>query len=438
MALFAMFNEDTKMDRNFLPRIVKFAVICVFFLNGCASVPPKIVNPGAVPPKVNIGPEIQLMTVSAKAVSAVMDMNGKAHILIATSNPRELHYLVISPQGVVQSEIMKKTGSFDHIDLALDGEDRMHAIVDNDHLMLEKGVWSTIRENQCQRFVQGGKDLVCTFTVSGKDVEAPGRWDVYGFASGAGGFVWPWYTIPSKVVLIRKTPTGWSDWMVLDRKTKLGIKNFKAMSDDSGTVHVVYQSEKGGYIAASSDIRTGYTQMAYARLESTVGEFKSDKINKQDAGNSESQKSVAEIHGDVFNLPGSFDFQHYDMAVDPESDIILFAYEDRYAKSYRSCLIRQREIHCGSEFFSGWSYDIYLAAAGDHGFHAIVEGNAGSQGVLYYLDYRNNKWSSPVEIAESLHESGLVKLVSDRSGRALLIWPKKGNALAARWIEPIR
>lgn len=424
------------MNRNFLPRIVKFAVICVFFLNGCASVPPKIVNPGAVPPKVNIGPEIQMMTVSAKAVSAVIDMNGKAHVLIATSNSRELHYLVISPQGVVQSEIMKQTGSFDHIDMAFDGEDRLHAIVDNDHLILEKGVWSKIPENRCQRFVQGGKNLFCTFAVSGKDVEARGRWDIYFFGAGGyggGAFIaWPWYARPSKLILARKTPTGWSDWTVLDRETGLDIQTFKALPDDSGTVHVVYESGRKGYMVYP------YSQLAYTRIESTVGIVKSDKINRQDAGKTESQKSVAEIQGDVFNVPGRFDFQHYDMAVDPETGIVLLAYRDISTDSYHSCLIHKREIDCGSEFLSGLYFGIYLAAAGDHGFHALVEGSARSQALLYYLDYRNNRWSSPIEIAESLPVSELVKLISDRSGRALLIWPKKGKILAARWIEPIR
>jgi hypothetical protein len=437
-----------KMNRHFLPCTINLLVLLCYLITGCATTPQRIVNKDSVPPKVDISPEIELSAASATGVSAVMDMNGTAHILLALSDPHELQYLIINPQGLVHNEIIRKTGSFENLDAAFDRKGRLHAIVDAEHLIYEGGEWRTVPENPCKKFVQGGKDLVCTFTIKGVEVGSPGRWDIYGFGGPGAGCIWPWYTHPVKFVLMRETLSGWSDWTILDRNTKLDLETFKAVSDDYGTVHVVYQSGRGGVIAAGAgSAKTGPSQIGYARLESTSGIWQSDSGDVRDPDHRDPKRIFAETQGDVINLRGFCGLcgDSYDVVVDRETGILLVAYRgnDYDYRSYNSCLIQNGlPIDCKTDFVPGSFIDIYLASGVEHGFHAVVKGVVqGSARTLHYLEYRNNNWSSTVEVGDYVNgwrAWELVKLISDRSGRALLIWPKEGKRLSARWIEPSR
>lgn len=73
--------------------------------------------------------------------------------------------------------------------------------------------------------------------------------------------MWPWHSQSEKLVIARETPTGWTDWTVLDQDSNLDVENFSIAADDVGTIHIVYIQSRLGL-----DERT---EFAYARLEPT-------------------------------------------------------------------------------------------------------------------------------------------------------------------------
>jgi hypothetical protein len=421
-----------------LSKTTKVAILFVFFLFGCAGRGPLVVT-DRPSPDVRLSPEIQLLDVPIERFSAAFDQDGRVHVLAFTSKPHELHHLVIGIEGVLSREVVTSLDSNDHLDIAFDSSGNLHAIVGEDHFVLEEGVWRTLQKHGCIKFIRGGEDLFCLSRVEGKDVGAPGNWDWHFIAGGGYGAAFccliPWHSHPDKLVLARKTPEGWSKLALFDVETKFEIENPSIAADKSGTLHVLYSAGEGGYVRDK--------QCAYLRIEPmTLGES-SESNQSFGSDHGEAPRTLTKVSGRAVTSKG----ECYDIAADPETGAALITirelHRDRY-QSYRyqsySHIVENGKIGPQVPMYN-FDGVIDLEPAGEGRFLAL--GTWLDQGFwvrtwfIYYLEYRNGMWSAPVELGK---EKGIlwlrnVVLLSDLDRRAIALWTDKNDRPVARWIE---
>ena len=418
-------------------RTSRIAILSVLFLFGCAA-------PGRGPlvvtdrpaPDVRLGPEIPLLDVPIQKVSAAIDQDGRVHVLAWGSKPPELHHLVIGIEGVLKREVVTSADSCDHLDIAFDGSGNLHAIVDEDHFVLEDGAWRTLQKHRCVKFIRGGEDLYCFSRVEGKDVGAPGNWDWYFIVGGgygaAGCCLIPWHSHPDKLVLARETPEGWSKLAVLDPETKFEMRYASIVADKSGTLHVLYKTAEGGSLRAE--------QCAYAKIEPVTSKEASESKQSYSTDHEEVPPTFTKVPGQVLvtrRNPSLLSCQ--DIAVDPETGTALIAIMEGYGYGERfqsyTRLIEDGKI--------GWNVLMYdfdgmidVEPGGEGHFLALgVWSDRAKTTYIYYLEYGDGMWSAPVELGNDLDWLGNLVFLSDLDRRAFAIWTQKDGRPVARWIE---
>lgn len=427
-----------------MSRTTKVVILFVFFLFGCASRGPLVVK-DRPSPDVRLSPEIQLLDVPTRRISAAIDQAGRAHVLALTSNPPGLHYLVVGIEGVLHKEVITSVYSYDHLDIAFDGSGNLHAIVNEDHLVLENGRWHTLAKDPCRKLIRGGQDLFCAFQVEGKDIGAPGNWDwYYGAAGGGGGgccWLFPWHSYPDKLVVARKTSTGWSEWTVCDTETKFEIETFSIAADNSGTLHLLYNTGEGG---TNRDY-----QCAYARIQPTTLEEVSEGRQKYRSDLVEVPCTLAKLSGKVITSEGTGGLDCHDIAVDPKTGTALITtseshdphgYYSQYDPRGYSYHPYSRIVEDGKLGPQVPMYDfngvIQVEPAGDGRFLALgVWWDQVNKHFMYYLEYRDGMWSAPVELSKDFNWLGDILFLSDLDRRAFALWTNKDKRPVARWIE---
>jgi len=416
------------MDLDALWRIVKIAILSLLFLCGCASRDPLVVTDRPLP-DARLSPEIQLLDVPIRIISAVIDQDGRAHVLALTSKPPELHYLVVGVEGVLHKEVVTSLDSYDHLEIAFDGSGNLHAIVNEDHFVLENGTWHTLPKDPCRKLIRGGQDLFCAFQVEGKDIDVPGDWDLYIIpVYGPCCLLFPWYSYPDKLVVARKTSAGWSEWTVCDAETKFDIDTFSIASDNSGTVHLLYRVAEGG--------SSREQQCRYARIQPRISEETSENKQVYHSDLVEVPCTLAKLSGQFITTGLMLDCQ--DIAVDPETGTALIIIKKhRYGDwgfprlSHKSYSYIYEDGKFGRPVMM-YDFDrvIHVEPAGDGRFLAL---GVASTHFIYYLEYRDGMWSAPLELGNGRSDN--VVFVSDLNRRALALWTNKDKRPVARWIE---
>lgn len=405
----------------------KIAILSVFLIFGCAGRGPLVVT-DRPSPDVRLSPEIQLLDVPVERLTAAIDQDGRVHILALASKPHELHYLVIGREGVLNREVVTSSDSYDHLDIAFDSSGNLHAIVGEDHFVLEEGVWRTLQKHGCIKFVRGGEDLFCASLVEGKDVGAPGNWDWYTVDNSMLVLCcWiPWHSHPDKLILARETPEGWSKLSLIDAETKSEIENPSIAADNSGALHILYKTREGG---TDRD-----TQCAYMRIEPMTLEKSLESSQTLGSNDEKAARALAKVSGRVIKR-GSWSLDCHDIAVDPETGTALITMSNgSYSFNY---IVEDGKI---SPPVPMYDFDgmIDVEPAGEGRFLAL--GTWWDQGFptgtrfIYYLEYREGMWSAPVELVRD-DRVGNVVLVSDLDRRAFALWTDKDGRPVARWIE---
>ena len=427
------------MNIKVLSRASRSAILFVLFLFGCAA-------PGRGPlvvtdrssPDVRLSPEIQLLDVPIQKIRAAIDQDGRVHALALTSKPPKLYHLVIGIEGVLKREVVTGLDAYDHLDIAFDGSGNLHAIVDEDHFVLEDGAWRTLQKHHCTNLISGGEDLYCTYRVEGKDVGTADNIDWYFIAGGGYGGMGccliPWSHYPDKLVLARKTPEGWSKVALLDVETKFEMRYASIAADKSGTLHVLYKSTEGGSLRDE--------QCAYARIEPMTSKKAFQSKQSYSLDHEGVPRIFAKVSGQVLvtrRNPTLLSCQ--DIAADPETGTALiiimegYGYGERF-QSY-SRIVEDGKI--------GWNVLMYdfdgmidVEAAEEERFLALGvwsdQGSPTKTWFIYYLEYLDGMWSAPVELGKSIR-LGDVVFLSDLKRRAFALWTKKDGSPVARWIE---
>jgi hypothetical protein len=421
------------MNIEALSKATKIVILVVFFLCGCADRGrgPLVITDRPFP-DVHLGPRIQLLDVPVRRISAAIDQDGRIHVLAMASKSPELHHLVIGMEGVVDEEVISNSDSYDYLDVAFDGSGNLHAIVDEDHFVLEKGSWRKLAKDPCVKLIRGGQDLFCLSRAEGEDVGAPGNWDWYfgavgGYPGGVCCWLFPWHSHPDKLVLARKTPDGWSNLALLAAETKFAVMNPSITADKSGTLHVLYKAVKGGSVVEE--------QCAYARIEPMISGKSYETIKSDLSDHEETPRTLARVSGRAVFTTRLSSLECQDIAADPETGTVLITlreyndYGGRLLPYFQCHLVEHGEIvrQIPMYDFDGM---ILVEPGGDGRFLALGVWSA----YLYYIEYRDNMWSVPVELAKDERLDNLV-FVSDLDQHAFALWTDKDGRPIARWIE---
>ena len=425
------------MNIKVLSRTSKITILFVLFFLGCASPGrgPLVVTDRSAP-DVRLSPEIQLLDVPIERLSAAIDQDGRVHALALASKPPELHHLVIGIEGVLNREVVTSSESYDYLDIAFDSSGNLHAIVDEEHLVLEDGVWRTLQRHHCIKFISGEEDLFCAYRVEGKDVGAAADVDWYFIAGGGYGgggcCLIPWPHHPDKLVLARKTPEGWSKLALFDAETKFETRYAAVETDNSGTLHVLYSTEEGGSLRAE--------QCAYARIKPMTPKKVSQRKQSYSADHEEEPRTFAKVSGQVLVTRRNPSFLScQDIAVDPETGTALITIMEGYGYGERFQSY-SRIIEDGKIGRNVLMYDfdgmIDVEPAGEGRFLALgVWSDQANTTYIYYLEYGDRMWSAPVELGKESNRLRKALLLSDLDRRAFALWINKNGRPVGRWIE---
>lgn len=422
----------------------KAAAVATFALGtlllaACAHEPPR---PAGEPIAVELGPVIRLLDVptSNELVQTLIDDAGLGHVVIASPKSKTLRHLVVDTTGTISlDEVVRASVSPVSLDATFDAAGRLHVLAGPQHFVRESsGQWSEAATpwaaagllTIAPRFVPGGDrsgPLVYAFDVSGKALGAPARWDVYS-VGGAGGLaiVWPWRTRGSRLAVVAEDGGRYDAWSVVDLDDTEDVADWHVVADPDGRVHVVYDAQRS-VVAMQSLAR--YACISPAGPDDT-------SPARVIAG-----RRVRAVSGTV-------------VPVTPEAPSIGSSAALALNVATRELLLVRQHVG-GRVLHDGvWGPDLpwplelawepRLTPRADGRFDVVVTGSrkespSGHEKPVLYLQFRDGRWSAPVEVAgagvDALFGSiwGAVQMASDGHGRLLVTWPVP-DGIEARWL----
>ena len=412
--------------------LIALLISMSILLASCASEPPLL--PSGPPPDIRLGPVLELLPLktSSDRVDTLLDNKGCVHVIIAAATSKEIHHVVVAPDGLVQRELVESASSPLAINVAFDSEARLHLLLDSKHLVHEGSTWSAAFPTpweaagikiQNPRFVQGKKGLIWAFTVDGKEVGSKGRWDWFGLGGGFGaGIFIPWHSASMKLVMVPEAAMAEPLWYVLDPQDNLDTSHTMPVVDNNGNLHVVYHASREGMAAA--------VQPRYAR---TTLMPLSPPAKQPDMDTSIRSQKLYSFSGSQIPWfgPDRRGMFQVTSAVDPESGgvLVVRAHDSSFA------------LENGK-----WSYPLQLplssfwepklVPAGGNAFHLLT---TAEKRVLYLL-YAGGSWSAPVELGQLGVASGSIRgaldIASDGNNRAFVVWPTTVG-IVGRWIDGV-
>jgi hypothetical protein len=450
-------------------------LIAIFILVGCASPPITEFSEHLPPlPNATIGPEMQLLRIPTSGNdrgSAVLDDAGDAHVIIAAAKLKEIRYLVIGPEGVLSDHVMRTHSAPDSVSIAFDQQGRLHALIDDEHLMLKDGHWighlrtpwseagahpylpSTFGPGaNGPEFVMGASDLSWAFMLRGGDLNLGRRLE---FVGGVNLAI-PWVSKISKLVVVPEE-TPYKHWNVVGMEdySDTGAPNF--MADKKGNMYVTYTPETPGEVGPLSYASFCANCDCPKPVPEPKREPKSDaeKAYYASKPKNESQPrlpngtEVCAIEGASIEKLVEQASRYYraapsqnaksnlgyplGWAVDPQSSDMLLV-------TTRGTALERNSAWGGFSQLPFTNIRIMLSPAGHDRYHALALGTLkttpGVQPLhpFYYLAYSNLAWSAPIEIGRlGVMPARMSTIVSDAQGRSLVLWPTK-DAIVGRWI----
>lgn len=202
---------------------------------------------------------------ASNALAAVYSPDGALHVLYREEKTRGWRHSVLSgTHGALQAEPLpdgvfagQKPPGFlwPNVDLAVDGEGVLHALIDDHHLARRDGAWARENGSPCVAFVRGGPPLRCVGPPA-DGVPAMRRFDL---AILPGGLLVPSWGKVQKLVAYVLKPGGWQMQGVFDAASNRDISLFQGVATANGDIHAVYQRRRD--LLGTPDVEWRYEMM---------------------------------------------------------------------------------------------------------------------------------------------------------------------------------
>ena len=403
--------RGTRMKTFLKPLSVLFLFIS--FTN-CSHTPPVQTPEKARPPGVSFGHEIEVFNKPFSQYVWSIDKTGNAHFIIEPSDSNKLHYVIIGKTGVLEkssTDKTEKTPSYkkpkrDYMDCAFDSEGNLHLISNGEHFIYKEESWRQLPDLPCRVFGKGYKDLICADVVEGQEVGSPGRLDWYVIAGYGGGLIWPWYSHPDKLVIVKKSHETSFKPLVVDAETKQDVLGYSLAADEKGNIYVSYLRGRG------------YPRKSYIYIKKDLSE-----IPANDSGKDSAKKGIVEVFGESLHAGQSVVPDWVSgaerIAVDPETGMAMLSAQSP-KKLY---LIRESQFKRPIDLELSDDAVISPAAAGKDQFHVLINHR-------YYLLCGEHGCSAPMLLSENT----AFDVFSDGYGNAVLMSLSKEGRLSAKWI----
>jgi hypothetical protein len=398
-----------------------FGCAAASLIAACATTTPAPPEATAPPPKVSLGPAVDLLTAGTvrDRVRAIAGSDGSVHVLIASTELRKVFEVVVPRNGELQRRVIRSDVSPSHVDGAFDTQGRLHVLIDTEHMVFDSGMWQRSDQTpwrasglkiDAARFVPAAPNLVWVFQVNGRDVGAPGRVEIFGFGGYGAGIIWPWFTQGSRTVLVSESPAGYGPWIVVEPEGKEDTAVADIAADGQGNVHLIYTRSRGGLASETSH---RYVRLGAERLQGRPG---------MASGVSDASTSSSSTFQAVEGQPVG------------------------------KQLVVRGQTSSGPAFIS-WPAGYYRSSSrlsSDTGetLHALTVGKARDQWrgkgfPIRYQMYSDHAWSGPIDVG--LADVGAfwgyiweaLDIASAGPDRAFLVWPTQ-QAIVGRWVERLR
>lgn len=403
----------------------------LLLLTGCASTPPATPSASLPSPDIRLGPVLELLPfkTASDRIDTLLDDQGDAHVFVAVASTKEVHHLLVSPDGTVQDEPVESGASPSAISAAFDREARLHLLLDDRHLVREGDAWTVSHDTPWEAagikirrpgFAQGKRGLVWAFTVGGREVGAQGRWDWYGFGGPRAAIIFPWHSASEKLVLVPEADMAEPLWYVLDPQDNLDASNAMPAIDDNANLHVVYAASRGG-MAESAQPRYAHVTLMPPppRPTQNVPDEATGRRELYPFGGSQ----IPFINWERAGLLQA------SSAVDPVSGTVLVV-----RANAASLALTHGKWTLPLKLPLPRYWEPRLVAAGGDAFHLITVADSR---VLYLL-YAHGNWSAPVELGQAKVASGsmwgALGIASNGHNRAFAVWPTE-TGIVGRWVE---
>jgi len=416
-------------------------------LGGCATT--AIEEPLRNPPDVRPGPLLDLLKAGTgqDAVRLLSSSAEQVHVLIASKTLKQVLDITVVPDRVLSQQVVRSDISAAAIDATIDEQGRIHLLIDSEHLVLAGKVWRASTSSFLQdaavtierpAFVQGGGPLVWTFTAFGKDIgAAPGRWVWRGGGGGypAGAFLlFPWHEQTRKAILVAEGAGQAAPQNVIDPESPRDTLVIDAATDAAGHVHFVYAMEDNVDLAGTDSLLGGFLTRGAKNVSYDYGRVQARDLQPASANPPDSPERPHEVRL-LRNVTGAHRLDaRLQIAVDQATGDVLLGHwwlvkGDHWIN-----------VNSTSPFFAHPG-PVQVSAAGSDRFHGVAVGNidhrfAGRSGIEYSM-LSNGKWSSPLWLSRAGTLSALgttvVGMVSTGNGNAFIAW-STDNGSVGRWV----
>lgn len=386
-----------------------------------------------LPPGIELGNEINLVSADTEKVIAQMTPDGRVHVIAITNAGDALH-VVVSERGIEEKHKIgsDRHGYHENLAIANDAKGRVHLAIKDKYWTWDKSSWHLVGSNRCALLSRAGDSIACVTGASGKELGTVTQWGITGFGGFGAGIVIPYWIRPEKVVTAEATSDEWSYRNVLDYHLPYSVNlenvgDAVLSGDASGRLHLFFRAYK------DDRFHFRYAVLAFSEDAERDIEWRTSDGQSIKLKNSES----AVIHLGEWFIPAS---PPLPFAVDPQTGKGLFF--ARKSTSFANWVDAGVEIQ-GKLLSAPVAFPVptlrpmRLAPAGGDRFHALL----GVDHNLIYATYRSGEWSETTKVGAFgvpslfLIANASIQLASDGRRQALAIWPRREGGLAGRWIR---
>lgn len=440
-------------------------LVTATLLSGCGTT--QVSERNLPPPAVELGPQFEILKASRGTykVSEVMDSTHRAHLVVAVSDSEEVRHLVIGPDGLLSSEVIRAGASPASLDLAFDGKGNLHALIDDEHLMQKDGKWiGSLRTPWKEAnlnpygaggnllaaagpgFVKGAPDLIWTFNVQGWEMGLSKRMMQH-VIIGSGWNGAPIATpIPEPIIIPYQTSkllvvpeeTPYRHWNAVGMESNLDVGEANVSIDGRNNLNVVYMANNRvfrvelrhsafradkdcsethqGNAAPTADKDTGEQTQALKLLNgSAVCPVSGSPLLAEAPPAFQSKVALPSLPEFVvpplFYLWQGHPITPENVATDPESGTILLA-----SHGVSSLVGGDKSRPKDPVEMPLSNVDVLLAPASKGRFHALALGTRMESSVInpvYYLAYAHGAWSAPMEIGKFSKKLRPVEIIEE-------------------------
>jgi len=408
-------------------------VLLALLVGACAGERRLIDLSDTVPPGLELGNEINLISEATEKVVAQMTQDGRVHVVAITKAGDALH-VVVSERGVEEQNKVgsDRHGYYENLAITSDAEGRVHLAIKDEYWIWDKGSWHLVGSNRCALLSRAGDAVACLTEAIGKELGTAAQWGIAAFGGGPAGIAFPFRTRPAKIALGVATGDGWSYRNVFDYHLKYSVN-----LDNVG--EAVLSGDAAGRLYLFFKVfENNYFHFRYASLALSGDEPRDIEWRPADgpAVKLTDSESEAIFTGEWFIPAGP----PLPFAVDPQTGRALFF--ARRSTTFANWVdagieIQGKLLGQPAEFPVPTSRPMRAAPAGNDRFHTLL----GVDHSLIYAAYSSGKWSAVTRIGTFgtsglfLIDSGSIQLASDGRSQTLAIWPRSEGRLVGRWIR---